>query len=144
MAKKKRSRKVSRRRSVGAIAKRGALMDALTIIAGATLGGVVKKFVPGTDTVKNGAVVAAGFFLPKLMKGSTGANLGAGMVAYGGVSLVKGLVDPSGKFIGAMDDQLSIPVTVGQSDDNLSVIAGDNSVIAGDSLSVMAGYGEDY
>jgi hypothetical protein len=105
----------------------------------------VKKFVPGTDAIKNGAVIAAGLFTPRLLKGKMGANLGAGMIAYGGVSLVKGLIDPTGKFIAGMDDTLSIPVTVGQTDDNLSVIAGSPAVMAGDALSVLAGYDEqDY
>jgi hypothetical protein len=121
------------------------IQDALGIVAGAALAGVVKKFVPGTDAIKNGAVIAAGLFTPRLLKGKMGANLGAGMIAYGGVSLVKGLIDPTGKFIAGMDDTLSIPVTVGQTDDNLSVIAGAPAVMAGDALSVLAGYDEqDY
>ena len=143
MARRKKSRKMPRRRSrVGAV-KGGAINDALGLIAGAALAGVVKKFVPGTDLVKNGAVLAAGLFTPRLLKGKMGANLGAGMIAYGGVSLVKGLVDPSGKFIAGTDDTLSIPVQVGQSDDNLSVIAGAPAVMAGDALSVLAGYDEE-
>ena len=145
MARRKKSRKAPRRRSRMGAVKGGMLQDALGIVAGAALAGVVKKFVPGTDAIKNGAVIAAGLFTPRLLKGKMGANLGAGMIAYGGVSLVKGLIDPTGKFIAGMDDTLSIPVTVGQTDDNLSVIAGAPAVMAGDALSVLAGYDEqDY
>jgi len=145
MARRKKARKAPRRRSRMGAVKGGMIQDALGIVAGAALAGVVKKFVPGTDAIKNGAVIAAGLFTPRLLKGKMGANLGAGMIAYGGVSLVKGLIDPTGKFIAGMDDTLSIPVTVGQTDDNLSVIAGSPAVMAGDALSVLAGYDEqDY
>lgn len=146
MARRKKSRKMPRRRSrVGAV-KGGAINDALGLIAGAALAGVVKKLIPGektSETIKNAVVIGAGLFTPRLLKGRMGANLGAGMIAYGGVGLVKGLVDPSGKFIAGMEDTLSIPVKVGQSDDNLSVIAGAPAVMAGDALSVLAGYDEE-
>lgn len=141
---KKARRVYRRRRSMGAI-KGGGLGDALTIIAGAALGGVAKRFIPGNETIKNGAVTALGIFFPNIVKGNMGAKLGAGMVAYGGVSLVKQFVDPSGNFIAGMQDSLSIPMRVGEIDDNLSVIAGNNSVMAGtgDSLSVLAGYDDE-
>ena len=143
--KKHAARKHSRRRKYGMGAVRGAgIGDALTVIGGAVLGGVVKKFVPGNDTVKNAVVTAAGLFTPALVKGPMGAKLGAGMVAYGGVGLVSALVDPAGKFIGAISDTLSIPMKVGEVTDNLSVIAGSPSVMAGDPLSVIAGYDEEY
>ena len=141
---KKARRVYRRRRSIGAI-KGGGLGDALTIIAGAALGGVAKRFIPGNETIKNGAVTALGIFFPNIVKGNMGAKLGAGMVAYGGVSLVKQFVDPSGNFIAGMQDSLSIPMRVGEIEDNLSVIAGNNSVMAGtgDSLSVLAGYDDE-
>jgi hypothetical protein len=146
MAKRrKKARRVYRRRRIGAI-RGGGIGDALTIIAGAALGGVAKRFIPGNETIKNGAVTALGVFFPQLVKGNMGAKLGAGMVAYGGVSLVKQFVDPSGNFIAGMQDSLSIPMRVGEIQDNLSVIAGNNSVMAGngsDSLSVLAGYDEE-
>ena len=145
MAKRRKAaRRSPRRRRIGAV-KGGMLGDALTVIAGAALGGVAKKFIPGNELVKNGAVTAIGLFFPSIVKGGMGQKLGAGMVAYGGVSLVKQFVDPSGAFIAGMADTLSIPMKVGQIDDNLSVIAGSNSVMAGtgDSLSVLAGYDDE-
>jgi len=145
MAKRRKaSRKAPRRRRIGAV-KGGMIGDALTVIAGAAIGGVAKKFIPGNETVKNGAVTALGLFFPGIVKGAIGQKLGAGMVAYGGVSLVKQFVDPSGAFIAGMADTLSIPMKVGQIQDNLSVISGSNSVMAGtsDPLSVMAGYDEE-
>ena len=141
MAKRKKGRKASRRRRIGA-ARGNMLGDALAVIGGAVLGGVVKRFIPGSETVKSAVITAAGVFTPTLIKGPLGMKLGAGMTAYGGVSLVRELVDKEGKFIAGVADTLSIPMKVGEIDDNLSVIAGDNSVMAGDPLSVIAGYEE--
>jgi hypothetical protein len=65
------------------------------------------------------------------------------MIAAGGSGLVGGFIPA----LGATDDTIDFPVTVGEVPDNLSVIAGDDSVMAGDDLSVMAGIeddGEDY
>ena len=143
MARRKKARKSYRRgRRVGAV-RGNMIMDAVTVVGGAVLGGVVKRFIPGSETVKSAVITAVGVFTPNLVKGPLGAKLGAGMVAYGGVSLVKELADPSGKFIAGVADTLSIPMKVGEINDNLSVIAGANSVMAGDPLSVLAGYEED-
>jgi hypothetical protein len=141
MAKRKKARKSTRRRRIGA-PRGNMIMDAVTVIGGAALGGVVKRFIPGNETVKSAVITVAGIFTPQLVKGPLGAKLGAGMTAYGGVSLVRELVDKEGKFIAGVADTLSIPMKVGEIDDNLSVIAGDNSVMAGDPLSVIAGYEE--
>lgn len=146
MARRKKTRKMPRRRGRVGAAKGGMINDALGLIAGAALAGVVKKLIPGektSETIKNAAVIGIGLFTPRLLKGKMGANLGAGMIAYGGVGLVKSLVDPAGKFIAGTDDTLSIPVRVGATDDNLSVIAGSPAVMAGDALSVLAGYDEE-
>lgn len=142
MAKRKKARKGTRRRRIGA-PRGNMIMDAVTVIGGAVLGGVVKRFIPGSETVKSAVITAAGVFTPQLIKGPLGAKLGAGMAAYGGVSLVKELVDKEGKFIAGVADTLSIPMRVGEIQDNLSVIAGENSVMAGDPLSVLAGYEEE-
>jgi len=143
MAKRKNARKGTyRRRRIGA-PRGNMIMDAVTVIGGAVLGGVVKRFIPGSETVKSAVITAAGVFTPQLIKGPLGAKLGAGMAAYGGVSLVKELVDKDGKFIAGVADTLSIPMRVGEIQDNLSVIAGENSVMAGDPLSVLAGYEEE-
>lgn len=138
---KKHARKSHRRGRMGAV-RGNILMDAVTVVGGAVLGGVVKRFIPGTETVKSAVITAAGIFTPQLIKGPAGAKLGAGMVAYGGVSLVKELADKEGRFIAGVADTLSIPMKVGEIQDNLSVIAGGDSVLAGDPLSVLAGYEE--
>jgi hypothetical protein len=61
------------------------------------------------------------------------------MIAAGGAGLVGNIVPA----LGQADDVMEFPVTVGEIPDNLSVIAGEDSVMAGDNLSVLAGYDED-
>jgi hypothetical protein len=114
------------------------LGDAVTLIAGAALGGVAKNYLPGNETIKNAAVTGIGLFLPSFVKAGWAKGVAAGMVAYGGVSLVKQFADPSGKFIAGIDgDQMTVPMRVGEIEDNLSVISG--GVMAGDQLSVLSG-----
>lgn len=142
MARRKKStrRRKTGRRRMGAMAK-GTFTQALGIIAGAIAGKMVAKALPiGDDRIKNGVVAVAGVFLPSLVKGDFVKAIGNGMIAVGGAGLV-GSVVPA---LGAMtEDTMDFPVTVGEIPDNLSVIAGDNSVMAGDNLSVLAGYDED-
>ena len=124
---------------MGAVGK-GTMTSALGIIAGAIAGKMVAKALPiGDERIKNGAVVAAGIFFPSIIKGDLGKAIGNGMIAVGGAGLVGNLVPA----LGAIEDTMEFPVTVGEIPDNISVIAGDDSVMAGDSLSVLAGYDED-
>lgn len=141
MRRKKSSKKrsVSRRRSsMGAMG--GALNNVIGIVAGAAIGRIVaNKLLPNVDSkIKNAGVALLGAYgMPKIIKGSFGTSIGAGMVAAGGI----GLLSDFG-VVGAIEDTLSLPLTVGAADDGISVIAGDDSVMAGD-MSVIAGIEED-
>lgn len=139
MAKKRKS--ASRRKSgrrMGAMGK-GNFTAALGIIAGAVIGRKVAGFIPvGDERIKNAAVAAIGFVFPTIVKGDLGKALGNGMIAAGGAGLVGNLVPG----LGAMDT-MEFPVTVGEIPDGISVISGDNDVMAGDDLSVLAGMDED-
>jgi len=118
----------------------GAVMNAVGIVAGAAIGRIVaNKLLPNLDSkLKNAGVIAIGAIaMPKLLKGDLGASIGAGMVAAGGIGLLSDF-----QVIGAIEDTLSLPMTVGNVNDNLSVIAGDDSVMAGD-VSVIAGMEDD-
>ena len=140
MARRRKSTKRRRtsRRRMGAVGKAN-ITSALGIIAGAIAGKMVAKALPiGDDRIKNGAVVAAGIFFPQIIKGDLGKAIGNGMIAAGGAGLVGNFVPA----LGQADDVMEFPVTVGEIPDNLSVIAGDD-VMAGDNLSVLAGYDED-
>lgn len=117
----------------------GQIMDAAGMIGGA----VVARLLTTTDKipflttvdskVKNAGVLALGYFFPKLVKSPIGKSIGAGMITAGGLGLVQ-----SFGVIGAIDDFMSIPVSV-MAGDNLSVIAG----YSDDNLSVIAGMEEE-
>lgn len=138
--KRKTSRRRTSRRRMGAVGKAN-IQAALGIIAGAVAGRLVaKKLLPNVDErIKNAGVVVLGAAVfPRLIKGELGKAIGNGMIAAGGAGLVGSFVPA----LGATDDMIEFPVTVGEVPDNLSVIAGDE-VMAGDDLSVMAGMDED-
>jgi hypothetical protein len=125
---------------MGAIGKKANITAALGIIAGAVIGKKVAGFIPvADDRIKNAAVLGIGLAFPMILKGDLGKSIGNGMIAAGGAGLVGQLVPG----LGQMDDTMTFPVTVGEVPDNISVIAGDDDVMAGDDLSVLAGYSED-
>jgi len=117
----------------------GMLTQAVGLVGGAVAARILtnsSKILPQLDSkIKDAAVIGLGLYFPKLVKGSIGASVGAGMVAMGGLALVQ-----STGAIAGIDDM--IPATFMAGDD-LSVIAGDLSVISGDysqdNLSVIAG-----
>lgn len=140
MARRKKRSAPSRRRKsrkMGAIDK-SFFMDALGLVAGAAAARVLTssgKILPNIDPkIKSAGVVAIGAFFPKLVKGSLGQSIGNGMVAAGGLGLLQ-----STGVLGAMDNAMEIPVSVMAGDD-LSVIAGYSE----DNLSVIAGMDEEY
>ncbi len=140
MARRRKSTKRRSRRRMGAIGKKANIAAALGIIAGAVIGKKVAGFIPvGDERIKNAAVVGIGLAFPMILKGDIGKAIGNGMIAAGGAGLVGQLVPA----LGQMDDTMTFPVTVDEVPDNISVIAGDDTVLAGDDLSVLAGYDED-
>lgn len=140
MAKRKKRSAPSRRRKsrrMGAIGK-SFVMDAAGLVAGAAIARVLTssgKILPNIDAkIKSAAVVAIGAFFPKLVKGAIGKSIGDGMVAAGGLGLLQ-----STGVLGQIDDAMEIPVSVMAGDD-LSVISGYGQ----DNLSVIAGMDEEY
>ena len=140
MAKKRKStrrRRSSRR--MGAVDK-AAIGQTLGIVAGAVIGKKVAQMLPVQDErIKNAAVLAVGFLFPRLLKGDMGKAIGNGMIAAGGAGLIGKLVPQ----LGAADDVMDFPMSVGEIPDNISVIAGSDDVMAGDELSVIAGDYDD-
>ena len=137
--KKKHTRRhhAKRGRRMGATGK-SFLMDAVGLVAGAAAARILtssEKILPNIDTkIKSAGVIAIGYFMPKLIKSQLGKGLGDGMIAAGGL----GLLQASGALSG-VDSALQIPVSVMAGDD-LSVIAG----YTPDNLSVIAGMDEEY
>jgi len=106
----------------------GQIMEAVGLIGGAAIARLLTttdkiSFLSTVDSkIKNVGVIAVGYFFPKLVKAPIGKSIGAGMITAGGLGLLQ-----NAGVIGAMEDFMSIPV----------------SVMAGDDLSVIAGYSED-
>ena len=115
----------------------GGLMNIVGLVAGAAAGRIVAtKLLPNIDSkIKNAGVIALGALVfPKLIKGGLGSSIGAGMVAAGGLGVMQDF-----NVIGAIEDTLSIPLTVSGVPEDISLIAGNyDSVMAGDE--VLAGY----
>lgn len=101
MARRKHKKTHSRRRRrVGAVGMSSALTKVGGLAAGAAggafLSSVIKKALGTTTTipkqVPSAAVIAAGIFLPKFLKGPMGENIGAGMIAIGSAQLVSSFI----------------------------------------------------
>ena len=140
MARRKKRSAPSRRRKsrrMGAMGK-SFLMDAAGLVAGGVAARILTssgKILPNLDAkIKSAGVIALGAFLPKFVKGSFGKSIGDGMIAAGGIGLLQAT-----NVIGAIDQAMEIPVSVMAGDD-LSVIAGYGQ----DNLSVIAGMDEEY
>lgn len=140
MARRKKRSSSPRRRSskrMGAIGK-SFFLDAAGLIVGAAAARVLTsspKILPNLDPkIKSAGVLAIGAYFPKLLKGSFGQSIGSGMVAAGGLGLLQAT-----NVLGAIDNAMEIPVSVMAGDD-LSVIAG----YSPDNLSVIAGMDEEY
>jgi hypothetical protein len=122
---------------MGAIGK-SFFMDAAGLIVGAAAARVLTsspKILPNLDPkIKSVGVLAIGAYFPKLLKGSFGQSIGSGMVAAGGLGLLQAT-----NVLGQIDNMMEIPVSVMAGDD-LSVIAG----YSPDNLSVIAGMDEEY
>jgi hypothetical protein len=126
-SKSKKTNTTRRRRRMGATGG-VQIMEAVGLVGGAA----IARLLTTTDKIaflstidpklKNAGVVAMGYFFPKLVKSPIGKSIGAGMITAGGLGLLQ-----STGVIGQMDEFMSIPV----------------SVMAGDDLSVIAGYSED-
>ncbi len=141
MARRKKKAAPRRRRSsgrkMGALGK-GFIMDAAGLVAGAVGARILTsspKILPNLDPkLKSAGVIALGVFFPKLIKGGLGKSIGDGMIAAGGLGLLQAT-----NVLGAIDSSMDIPVSVMAGDD-LSVIAG----YTPDNLSVIAGMEEEY
>ena len=122
---------------MGALGK-GFIMDAAGLVAGAVGARILTsspKILPNLDPkLKSAGVIALGVFFPKLIKGGLGKSIGDGMIAAGGLGLLQAT-----NVLGAIDQSMDIPVSVMAGND-LSVIAG----YTPDNLSVIAGMEEEY
>jgi hypothetical protein len=149
MARRKKSRKVQyrRRRMSGTSTGKNVLMTVAGIAGGAVIARVLANTVGSkidSKLVSAGQVVA-GILVPKYLKSDLGKNLGAGMIAVGGLSLAQSTGIISG--IGAAAEDFT--ASMFSNSDRLQTIAGTdygyafNGIGAGSSdLDVIAGIEE--
>ena len=154
MARKRSSRKSTskrrRRSSMGATGSNVTTM--LSMVAGAVAGRILQSKLSQKIDPKYVAIgqIAAGIFLPKIVKNKFVAGIGTGMVINGGVTVLNsfGVIQAVAGMAGVDDTQLEFVAG-----DDLSVIAGENEDYMGvsdqgifsgtDPLSVIAGDFED-
>lgn len=151
MARRKKSKKVQyrrRRKMSGTGTGKGMLMTVAGIAGGAVVARVLANTLGSKVDSKYIAAgqVVAGVLLPKYLKSDLGKNLGAGMIAVGGLSLAQSTGVISG--IGQAASEFMNPLFSTNSD-RLQTIAGTdygyafNGIGAGSSdLDVIAGIEE--
>jgi len=133
----------SRRRKMSGMGS-GVIMEVVGITAGAAIGRIVsnKLFPTMNASLKSAAVLGIGAFLmPKLIKGSMGANLGAGMIASGGLGVLQGT-----GVLGAIDDAMEGFPSVGAIQDIGTIDYSDemSGLEADDEMGAMDEEGDDY
>lgn len=149
---KKTHRKHSRRHKVGAVD----FTNILGVAAGAIAAGALNKVIPETVNTKIVAAgkIALGVALPMFVKTGSMKNVlagvGSGMIAVGSVDLLKEFGVLSGTD---SDDVLQVSVSGDQdilagsqsvlAGDDLSVVSGDMDILAGDDLSVVSGMDDE-
>lgn len=118
-----------RRRSMSGVAgSKNVLMTVAGIAGGAIAARLIGNYAGKMGSVNpkiiSAGQIALGVFFPKFVKGKLGQDLGAGMVAVGGLSLAQNFSVISG--IGAYGEDLEVTVS------------------GTDMLSPINGYGEDF
>jgi len=125
---------VRRRARISGVKGSNVIMQIGGLVGGAILARVANNLIlkakPDLNSkIINIAQIGLGVYLPKMIKSELGKNLGAGMIATGGV----GLATSFGVING-------IDVVSGVDDDEMMEV----QVSGTDDLEVISGYGDDY
>ena len=117
-----------RRRRMSGVSSSNLLMNIAGVAGGAIIARVVSnmatKSIALDPKIISAGQIALGAFLPKFIKSQLGSNLGAGMIAVGGLSLAQNL-----GVISGVEDTLTMSV---------------NGFNGSADLSAVSGYGSDY
>ena len=122
-----------RRRRISGVGSSNVVMQIAGLAGGAILARVANNLILKAKPDLNGKIINAvqiglGVYLPKMMKSDLGKNLGAGMIAAGGLGLATNF-----GVIGAIDEISGV-------DDAMMEV----QVSGTDNLEVISGYGEDF
>ena len=153
---KRRSRKTKRSKISGVRRKRTRMsgigsidfMNIAGVLAGGVIAGFVNTFNKEDETTKlkkidpklfAGGKIALGVALPMFIKNPIVSGIGAGMIAVGGLELVKNLAPKMISGFGALEDTDTISISL----EGVNVLSGNNfdeGVLAGDNdISVING-----
>jgi hypothetical protein len=101
-----------RRRRISGVGKSNSIMQIAGLAGGAILARLANNLILKAKPDLNGKIINAaqiglGIYLPKLLKSQLGKDLGAGMIAAGGLGLVTsfGIINGIDVVSGVMDDQ---------------------------------------
>lgn len=121
-----------RRRRISGVGKSNVIMQIAGLAGGAILARVANNLIlkakPDLNSkIINVAQIGLGIYLPKMVKSALGKDLGAGMIAAGGLGLATsfGVINGIDEISG-VDDMMEVQVA------------------GTDDLQVISGYGEDF
>ena len=163
--KKSRSKMAGVRRKRSRVSGLGSIdiMNIGSILAGGLIAGYINKFNKEKDpttkektinpTIFAGGKLALGVALPMFIKSPIASGIGAGMIAVGGLELLKNLAPTMVSGFGALEDSDTISISL----EGVNVLSGNNfddGVLAGnddisvvngnDDISVVNGYDDMY
>jgi hypothetical protein len=129
MAKKRKTKKYSRRRKMSGVGATGNVTNIISMVAGAVIGKVIAtKFADKVNSkILAGGQIAAGVLLPRFVKNKFVSGIGQGMIINGAVSGLQsfGVISAINGVVGA--DEIAYEYMSGT--DELSTIAGDDMYI---------------
>ena len=123
------------------------IMNIGSILVGGLIAGYVNNFNKEDPTTKErkisptifaGGKIALGVALPMFIKNPIASGVGAGMIAVGGLELVKNLAPTMISGFGALEDSDTISISL----EGVNVLSGNDfsdGVLAGNDISVVNG-----
>jgi hypothetical protein len=123
------------------------IMNIGSILVGGLIAGYINKFNTEDATTKErkinptifaGGKLALGVALPMFIKNPIASGVGAGMIAVGGLELIKNLAPTMVSGFGALEDSDTISISL----EGVNVLSGNDfneGVLAGNDISVVNG-----
>lgn len=134
-----------RRRRISGVGKSNTIMQIAGLAGGAILArlanNLILKAKPDLNSkIINAAQIGLGIYLPKMVKSQLGKDLGAGMIAAGGLGLVTSFGVINGiDVISGMENEEFIEVSLNGFDDNMQEISGYGDEFGMGAIDVVSG-----
>jgi hypothetical protein len=140
-----------RRRRISGVGKSNTIMQIAGLAGGAVLArlanNLILKAKPDLNSkLINAAQIGLGVYLPKLIKSSLGKDLGAGMIAAGGLGLVTsfGVINGIDVISGMEEDQFVEMTVSGIDEDEISGYGDEYGITGLDVVSGIDDMQDDY